>query len=680
MQKHTQTLLLLLLPLTLMAQWRTANGPYGGMIWDMKGNGSAIFATQSNGIFRSYDAGATWQQCDTAKVHHLTVQGQQIVLVSYNHRYLRRSNDNGQTWNTHFLPDNLGIIRDWAVLDSVILLSANTGLWRSVNGGASWSQLALDNAGDELYNAIETVGQQFYVTNRFRVYRSSDGLQWTYLSTVPEPLTFTFIFQIAGHDSTLLVFTGPRLYFSNDKGQKWKQSLLPQGMLGTLPPIFYNFNKRWYAASNQLLYSDDAGETWQIAPGNQPHTFDLWTMSGKGDTILCGSLWNGVWRSTDSGQTLHPANKGLSGSTVMEITRSGDSLLVCHTEGISATTVPAFAWNATRTLPVDVNGVLFYDFIIRPDGWLLREGTQKLWRSTDAGHSWQNITPALSINIMRVVEKSDTLLLLDVLGEILHSTDGGTSWERLGKPERFADDVAIQGKWCFFSGAGGQLFRSATLGNWQSSGELPVPGARLAATAQYLLAIPNDTQPDVFISADQGTTWQKGSLPWPPLYQMTRERRINFAVYNNVLLASFEGAGVFYSSNKGISWSPFNTGLPDIKFFTDTHFSPDWLVCGTGAGVFYRDIQDVLVLSASDLSETQLMVYPNPVMDVVVVPNPVPGTFCHFQLFSMSGMEVMSVRTKEPIVYLNMQQLPKGAYQLIATDGQRRKTTTLIRL
>src|ERR1043165_1537820 len=61
------------------AQWEQTNGPYGGHVASIVQNGSLIFLSCGNGIYRSNDSGQSWKQCNNGLINNYTT-----TLVSTN--------------------------------------------------------------------------------------------------------------------------------------------------------------------------------------------------------------------------------------------------------------------------------------------------------------------------------------------------------------------------------------------------------------------------------------------------------------------------------------------------------------------------------------------------------------------------------------------------------------------
>lgn len=672
--------LLVLLPNVLHAQWQPANGPYGGMIWDLKNNTQAIFATQSNGVFRSTDGGGQWTKCDTARAHHLTVHDEQVTLVSYAHYFLRRSTDGGHSWTTRYLPDDIRFMRDWAEKDSIILISANKYLWRSIDGGSTWASQHIAGATDHLYDAVEIISGQFYVSDHFNIFRSSDGLHWTALTSVPEPLPFRSVFQLYGHDTTLLAFTGPRLFRSGDGGKTWKEATVPPGTLGPLPPNFTRTESRWYAASGRLLVSNDAGISWVLAAGNEAAPPDLWAVAQWRDTVILASQTNGAFQTQGDGFTLIPANRGLSGSMVVDVATTGDTVYTFDNQGISRTLAPGFNWDTAHLYPAHTVGTTFSDVKIHQGILFVRQSGGELMRSKNGGKTWQIASPpSLSLPdfYFRMESKNDTLFLLEATGKLWYTHDLGNTWHLAPLPG-IIEDIAVQNASVFMV-SDAKIYRSLDgTTSWTLVSNSPGTAIRLFAVRSCLLSLVSGNSPELFVSSDEGQSWQPCDIAWPSTFQGQREQRVNFFQFGTVLIGSFEGGGVFISRDSGLYWDAFDQGLPAPTKIFELTANAQWLLTGTGEGLFFRPTTSLNVLALKEpFTDHQMVVFQNPVETTFLIKNKSATQIAMASIMDAQGRVLLqkalnSANTDE--VALSVASLLPGSYflRLIWRDGMEK--------
>jgi len=103
-------ILIFSLSVSVNAQWRKTNGPYGDDISCLTALGKNIFAgTFSNGIYISTDNGTNWESTNNGlvgtDVELLVVSGTYLIALTNSGIFI--STDNGSSWkqkNTSFSP------------------------------------------------------------------------------------------------------------------------------------------------------------------------------------------------------------------------------------------------------------------------------------------------------------------------------------------------------------------------------------------------------------------------------------------------------------------------------------------------------------------------------------------------------------------------------------------------
>jgi photosystem II stability/assembly factor-like uncharacterized protein len=166
-------------------------------------------------------------------------------------------------------------------------------------------------------------------------------------------------------------------------------------------------------------------------------------------------------------------------------------------------------------------------FAEAPDGTYY-VGASELYKSEDQGITWKP-TNLKGMPLDILVTESGTLLSGTYRSGIFRSVNKGESWDPVG----FENNVYI---FKIIQTSDGRIFASATFAS--------------AGT-------PKDTQTGVFISEDDGLTWQQTSIT---------DENIK-GVFNpkpGIIFASGTGENSFYRSlDSGLSWSANVSGLPD---------------------------------------------------------------------------------------------------------------------
>jgi photosystem II stability/assembly factor-like uncharacterized protein len=254
------------------------------------------------------------------------------------------------------------------------------------------------------------------------VYKSEDGgLTWRLAAAGLPNEDVIGLLLSQGTPGTLYAVVGVRgdVFASTDGAQSWTR-LGDSGTFGGFHSQLYSAPGRgsplfMVARPGGLMRSQDGGHTWvPIGEGLPKNEHEVFVMSLAIDptdasTVYAGTGgWvgggHGVYKSSDGGETWSPANRGM--------------LDYC----ISA-------------LAVDP---------LQPQTLYAGGYTGELFKTTDGGQSWLNLTERLRIHeynypgsihsIILDPARPETVYVLANYTGVLFSSDGGQKWRLLGKP------------------------------------------------------------------------------------------------------------------------------------------------------------------------------------------------------------------------------------------------------
>ncbi len=477
-----------------------------------------------------------------------------------------------------------GRVLDLEALDgpSLTIASASGGLWR-YNGSTPapladdiTSQWISSVAYDPYYQNVITVGTgEWNIHGGTGIWKSYDnGQTWQHKSLSPEP---TVIFRIAysAEGNICHAATSYGYYRSADRGETWTRILS--------------------GAISDLVVSS-------TGPGIDDEIIYLTRFNTS------GSYYNGLYKSLDQGQNWSAIYGAGSGSTE---NRRG-AISVCRE-------YPEVIYTA-------------FSCIIHPPTGGTYEGLKGVYKSTDFGDTWTNVSP--SFNYMgkqgwynNVIQVCPTIPNLVFVGgvNLLRSTNGGSSWEVQSDPHLHADYHAMQWR------NNSSEFWVGHDGGWSYSSAWGNPGSWSSAT--------NTLPITQFTEFDAGGI----SLSWAAYCGGSQDNGICTSQGGSSWVQRFggDGGGVEFGSGSSdiwFRWGYFDDGL-DFRAFrsqdggvTSVDISagiPDsgtWYptVCRDAAGTMYTlSGNDVFSRSDADLqwnSETSGDGLPYDVWDIAVCP------------------------------------------------------------
>ncbi len=395
-----------------------------------------------------------------------------------------------------------------AVIGSTEFAGASAGIYRSTNGGQSWT-----NENGAFANCFVEKGSEIFAGCYYGVLKSTDGgITWT------------------NPDSSLT---------SNIDYMVVEDSVI-------------------YAAGGGMFRSTDDGATWTVIQNGLRYGQTTVTGLALVGTKLFASTWAGVVKSTDGGDSWSTVTgTGSVDDVTNAIAAYGSTILVGWSGGIIRSTDDGNTWTwPSAQYPMYSNTV----FNIVMDSAYSYIGTEVgIMLSTDWGVTWESISNGLPSNKVLSIAVADTDLYATSFSDgVYASTDNGANWTYAANGIVGPDITAISGEgsnvYAVFSYD--SVFSSTDDGNtWVADTGLTgtgyIWGVTVIGTEVYV-----PTEGGIFTSSDSGKTWSH-FYGWA---------RAIVKSGTNLVLASNR---VYFSTNGGVSWllannSPSNSGPSGI--------------------------------------------------------------------------------------------------------------------
>jgi photosystem II stability/assembly factor-like uncharacterized protein len=310
-----------------------------------RGKSSTLFvSTLGNGIYRSTDDGASWQDISAnlknPEIREISVRSDSHVLAIDTTGGLHVTHDSGQIWTTAVVPeDTLITALSQPVPFATSELLAGDSLGRillSKDNGVSWkieTRLPGKTAITEIaFNPSDTTGSAYYIgTMDSGLYRTSDkGISFEALDnglTADHIISLTFSPDFV-QDRTILVTTWREAAFmSSDGGESWtsyEKGLTTSKQADTdkyrsphfrqLQIVRDDSETMFLAGFDGLFKSSNGGRNWhelETRPVNLIKGLDLSPSHNGLFSIAIATYGGGAYISHDQGASWVIGNKGL---------------------------------------------------------------------------------------------------------------------------------------------------------------------------------------------------------------------------------------------------------------------------------------------------------------------------------------------------------------------------------
>ena len=433
-----------LLPAMSLAAWN-AHGPSGGFAYAVAGSGDTLLIGTDDGVYRSTDAGATWQRFGDlprgVRVSSLAVSPADAdVMLAGGASY--RTNDGGAHWTpapmafdrAAFNPRNA----DYVVATSGFYV-ADHSFFCSGDAGITFGRLGFDvmaavadfasdafiavGADGAIYKSSDTTSPCFaqwptvgmaavFMTpyallqdpvNSDMFFISSDGLDASYFDR----------YDLSTDTTTLITSNGGRAFIDPvQTGRLWLSG--------------WDYNNAGYALSESI----DGGLTWPTV------ATDLPGLAIGVDPVIPDTLYGndavGFTVSYDAGLTWESKTQGVPLVQTFAVSIRTDKLgevLAATVNGIAVTTDGGLTWSPSDTSPSESVNALARS---PADAAQVYAGTQwGLFRSSDAGRNWQQITPLNEYDRYDSIEfdRVNSMRMSAIRDyQVAWSEDAGLSW------------------------------------------------------------------------------------------------------------------------------------------------------------------------------------------------------------------------------------------------------------
>jgi len=578
------------------------------------------------GLFRTDDAGATWQELRRLPVGdgvnmglatdptqpgtvYLAVEGgadptyQGRVLVSH---------DAGTTWTTLPFPD--AAMHDLTIDATGRILTApafDGNVYVSTDRGQTWNAYASPGGYPQ---RARVVGHDLYIADGADLYvvRDVDGSPQPAQKVFSAPGEYQSVLDVVGDGNVVLARTAQQAFASRDGGATWQTLFTPPSDDPFLSSVQIVHGDIYVAGDSHIWVDHGSGWTTMPTPVGQD-TFSIGTWDPTGTQLVVSAENTGLFVTSDAGASYHRV--GLAGADVhalvVDQNAAGQTALLAGTTySVFSAPLPGSAvnpdWGITAQQSSIGTRVVSLSVSPRDPRTVFSVVANafsriNIQRSTDGGATWTSVESvrASSRGYQILVDPADPdyvyVTINDALSPgVLVSRDGGQTWRKNDLPSLVtaiaADPHDPSRIWL---GGPSGLYRSDDQGQTMT---------RLSSTPVTALAVdPHDSShlvvggSGLYTSRDGGRHLTAASTSG---YRLNLSALL-FGPHGTVYAADaattdgaglpLGGRGVLASRDGGRSWQNISAGLANLDA-SSLALSPDgrWLYAGTGGGSVYR--------------------------------------------------------------------------------------------
>ncbi|HVO73328.1 MAG TPA: T9SS type A sorting domain-containing protein, partial [Ignavibacteriaceae bacterium] len=307
----------------------------------LNNNGYLFAGTHDQGLFYSTDEGNNWAASTNGltdiHVYSMVVNSAGFIFAGGQGGGVFRSTDKGNEWvalNVLAVPANSPYL---ALTPDNYIYAVGPDVYYSSDNGETW--IKSNSTPPSLWSLAANIkGYLFAGTYGQGVYRSTDkGNSW---QEINNGLTERFVPSIAAISSgDIFAGTGSGVFRSTDDGNNWQ----PIGLSGNyIYSLAVSSGGDIFAGSGEMtLFPTETARifrssinniSWTIVKEVDSSAFLALTVNTKG-YVYAGSLFKGMFSSTDNGNTWSKINEGLSNPNVLSLAADSSGYLYAGTFG-----------------------------------------------------------------------------------------------------------------------------------------------------------------------------------------------------------------------------------------------------------------------------------------------------------------------------------------------------------
>ena len=576
-------------------------------------------------------------------------------------------------------------------------------IYRSTDRGMHWDSIsAIPQAFNGAFGStsvLADVSGNLLTASDSSIFRSTDhGLSWLWSGNgIPVGILGIAGFAVKGDTVAAAGLYQTGLLLSTDGGVNWHReitgTLLDSGVAG----CFWNGNELLAGSADGGIFRLSNGAWTKVDSTPYVHAF---VRSGSG-TLVAGSSSDGIIRSTDNGSSWLLSNDNLYADNINDLETIGTDIFAAAGNGLFQSDDEGLSWQRVLRSSISGSAVAFGGIsLLATDGvHALAANEDKMFRSTNGGQSWaassspqpggQIISAAITGSLALASSQLSVLKAGGVFetlewDSLYRSTDAGGTWQVLtNAPFGLGityNMVAIYGDTMFaVQLSDSVILRSTDQGSSWVGDTLPFNGFGFVNSIAHVGSRLFVAGSSLWSSSDGGNHWEvvpMSGLSFPP-------SKI-FGIGPN--LFGLTTGGISRSTDFGHTWSQFGTGLENVGV-TSVAALNNYLLAGTQYNsVWRRPLSENSVTGPTEVSRAvTISNAPNPFSDATTVSYYIPEQdFVRIELFDALGRHLLTMYSGNESIGthslpLRAGTLPDGTYFCRIIAGNASATGCMIK-
>ena len=638
------------------------------------------FGSDGGKIFKSTDAGAIWNEIGNigySMVNKILInpENPDIMFATAENIGIYRSVDGGNTWTTA-VADQRGYDIEFKPGDVSVVYASGTGFHKSTDGGSTFTTISGLGNGPKMIGISPDNAEIVYVI------QANGGKFGGFFTSSDSGDSFTRI----NHGS--LNFFGYSTAGTDNNGQA------PRDMDIAVNPT--NVNEVHIAGINTWR-STDGGITFlptsDWVPGNAAAAnigychADVDILAFYGTTLYAGTD-GGLFRVTDTDNVNPDYYEDLTtGMGIRQFYKIGiaqtEDMVISGGSQDNGTSVyiEGSGWK-------DWLGADGMETFVDKENSNYLYGTSQfgsLYKSFNRGNTYANLNPPGngSGNWVTPLEQDPILSNTVYMGyrRVVKSINGGINWTTISQDLGANLDnlkIAASNSLVMYASRGPLMYRT-TDGGATDWSQITTPGGRINSIAIHpgkpnKIAVATGNNNRVYVSEDSGATWEsyKKNLPAFSSLAVVWDNNGKDGLYLGM------DFGIFYIDNTFDDWQDYSNLLPNVminelEINTETRM----LYAATyGRGLWVSPLVDSVLSTQDNVFEKSVKLYPNPTTTEITLelPKTMEGEVRVFDI--MGKLLVFDADAKFLNKYtMNVSSLAPGTYfvRINTTEGTATK-------